>query len=249
MRFNEVIFKYGYPFISKEIAQTIYGIRVSEKNGRFNTYRHKKISGEMRGSRYNTERWKALKDVDFSISHICCNVMKKAPFKSYEKQTGRKPIIGTMAQESLLREQQWIRNGCNAFDLKRPESTPMAFWTEQDVLRYIKENDVKIASIYGEVVNTDDDGLEYYETLTDCKYKTTGCRRSGCIFCGFGAHLDEDEGRFVRLKRTHPKKYMYCMDGGGYDEDGLWKPNKDGLGMAHCIDELNRLYGKGFIKY
>lgn len=35
---------------------------------------------------------------------------------------------------------------------------------------------------------------------------------------------------------------------GGYDLDGFWKPTKDGLGMAHCIEELNKIYGKEFIK-
>lgn len=36
---------------------------------------------------------------------------------------------------------------------------------------------------------------------------------------------------------------------GEYDEEGLWLPNKKGLGMAHCIDTINRLYGKELIKY
>lgn len=39
------------------------------------------------------------------------------------------------------------------------------------------------------------------------------------------------------------------FSGGGYDENGIWKPTKEGLGMAHCIDELNKIYGKDFIKY
>lgn len=51
------------------------------------------------------------------------------------------------------------------------------------------------------------------------------------------------------MKRTHPKQYDYCMGGGEYDEEGLWGPNKKGLGMAHCIDEINRLKGKVLIKY
>ena len=34
-----------------------------------------------------------------------------------------------------------------------------------------------------------------------------------------------------------------------YDTDGLWKPTKDGLGMKHCIDEINKIYGKDFIRY
>lgn len=37
----------------------------------------------------------------------------------------------------------------------------------------------------------------------------------------------------------------YCNGGGSYDpEDGLWKPDKNGFGMAHVFDELNKLYGR-----
>lgn len=29
----------------------------------------------------------------------------------------------------------------------------------------------------------------------------------------------------------------------------VWRPTKDGLGMRHMFEELNRLYGDEFIKY
>ena len=67
------------------------------------------------------------------------------------------------------------------------------------------------------------------------------------MFCGFGAHRDE-KSRFVLLKETHRKLYDYCMGGGAFCE-GVWKPTKSGLGMAYVIDQLNRIYGKDFIKY
>ena len=78
---------------------------------------------------------------------------------------------------------------------------------------------------------------------------TTGCDRTGCIFCGFGCHLDKEPSRFQRLKETHPRQYAYCMGGGEYGEDGIWRPSKDGLGMRHVFDELNKIYGDDFIKY
>lgn len=81
------------------------------------------------------------------------------------------------------------------------------------------------------------------------RLQTTGCDRTGCIFCGFGCHLEKGEGRFERLKRTHPRQYSYCISGGEYDETGIWKPSKDGLGMGHVFEELNRIYGDGFIRY
>lgn len=159
-----------------------------------------------------------------------------------------------MASESNLREKIWMMYGCNAFNSKRATSQPLSFWTEQDVLQYIKENNIPIASVYGDVVYKDDSdqmriedyGIEGCGTEKLC---TTGCDRTGCIFCAFGAHLEKGESRFERLKRTHPKQYDYCMGGGAYDTDGLWKPTKDGLGLRHCIDVLNSIYGENFIKY
>ena len=94
-------------------------------------------------------------------------------------------------------------------------------------------------------------GEQYFLTLceVDGDICTTGAERTGCMFCGFGSSVEKGEGRFQRMKRTHPKQYDYCMGGGEYDEEGLWVPNKNGLGMAHCIDEINRLKGKVLIKY
>lgn len=168
--------------------------------------------------------------------------MKKAPLNKLHKNA----IIATTAEESQLRQTDWIKNGCNAFNSKTPKSKPISFWTEQDILQYIKDNNLPIASVYGEVVEQGNNGQCCIEGCG--KIQCTGCQRTGCIFCGFGAHL-EAESRFQRLKRTHPKQYDYCMNGGAYDTDGLWKPTKEGLGMKHCIDVLNDIYGKDFIKY
>jgi hypothetical protein len=38
------------------------------------------------------------------------------------------------------------------------------------------------------------------------------------------------------------------MNGGEY-VDGVWKPNKQGLGMSHVFDEINKIYGDKFIDY
>lgn len=252
MRFDEVIKKYGYPIISKSVANCI---RLA-KGG--SPYRLKRMRGEAmmddgKKSWYNTEKYAPLMQCDFEVSERCCDVMKKKPVKDFEKKTGKKPFIATMAQESLLREKNWRVFGCNSFDSARPKSMPLSFWTEQDVLQYIKKYNIPIASVYGEVVyqeepeqmRVEEYGIDGCGTEPLC---TTGCNRTGCIFCAFGAHL-EAESRFERLKQTHPRQYEYCIGGGEYDEKGVWKPNKQGLGMGHVFDELNKIYGDGFIKY
>ena len=257
MRFDEVIKKYGYPIISKDVSECVYGGRKAlQKNDGKYTYRLKRLYGDVKvkGSFFDLSKWEPLLHVDFRISSNCCDVMKKGPVKLHAKQTGKCPITAQMACESKLRTQKWLQNGCNGFDMKSPISNPMSFWLEQDVLEYIKRFGVEIPSVYGEIVYKDaPEQIRIEESLCDgigCDpLCTTGCSRTGCIFCGFGAHLEKGESRFERLKRTHPRQYEYCIGGGEYNEDGVWQPNKQGLGMGHVFDELNRLYGDGFIKY
>jgi 3'-phosphoadenosine 5'-phosphosulfate sulfotransferase (PAPS reductase)/FAD synthetase len=254
MSFVEVITKYGYPFISKEVSECVAQAKLSEKTGKY-SYRFLKLNGtalDKNGNKsiYNIEKWKPLLYVDFNISNMCCNVMKKKPIHEYNKKVNKVPITAQMAEESRLREQKWLNSGCNGFNLKQPISNPMSFWTEQDILAYIKSNNLPIASVYGDIVYKSKDNALYEQTLCDCDNKlcTTGCHRTGCIFCGFGMHLEKDESRFERLKRTHPQLYDYCLRGGEYNESGIWQP-KNGLGMQHIFDELNKIYGKDFIKY
>ena len=254
MRFDEVIREYGYPLISKEVSECVSQGRIALTSDKY-PYRLQKLRGtalkkDGTKSKFNKAKYKPLLYVDFKISNMCCNVMKKASAHAYTKSSGRFPITAQTAEESMLRTQQWLKNGCNGFDMKSPISNPMSFWTEQDILRYIKKSGLRIASVYGDIFYKNSDGELYKETLCDnaCDLCATGAKRTGCIFCMYGAH-NKDDDRFIRLKRTHPRQYEYCMGGGAYDDDGFWKPNKDGLGMKHVIDEVNKIYGKGFIKY
>lgn len=257
MSFVEVIKKYGYPMISKEVSKCVNSARrLDSKYGQVCRERlegtHKQKSGEI--SRFNCEKYKPLLDVDFYISHRCCDVMKKNPSHEYAKRTGRKQITAQMATESRLREQQWIKFGCNGFNMTTPTSNPMSFWTEQDVLQYIKKHNLPIASVYGEVEYINDPEQIRFEDLdtellSSEKLHTTGCQRTGCVFCGFGCHREAPPSRFERLKITHPRQYEYCIGGGEYNEDGIWQPSKEGLGMGHVFDVLNNIFGEGFIRY
>lgn len=246
MRFDEVIKAYGYPIISKDVAQTVYYAKT--KNAKWAWQRLNGLNPNTDEASPFMERYKKYKpltDVDFNCSDICCKVMKEAPLREISKYT--KPIVGIMTSESDRRMKSWLRTGCNAFDGKQPISKPMSFWTNQDVLQFLKSRNIPIASVYGDIVYKGDDGMFYENSICGGNLCTTGCQRTGCMFCAFGAHLEE-ESRFVRLKQTHPKHYKYCMEGGEY-VNGIWQPNSKGLGMAHVLDTLNRIYGKDFIKY
>lgn len=213
MNFRKVIETYGYPLASKEISKQISAARRGAKNAIL-AFDGKDVAGNETEYRKRYKKWKFLYESNIPISEKCCEVMKKKPAKKYEKETGRKPIIATMAEESTLRAQAWLKNGCNAFDGKRRTSQPMSFWTEQDVLTYLKEYHIPYAPVYGEIV--DENG----------KLKTTGASRTGCMFCMFGVHLEKEPNRFQCMKITHPKIHDYCM-----------KPMADGgLGLAEVLD-------------
>lgn len=251
MRFDEVIRRYGYPMISKDTALVLYYARRGSESANLKLH-GKNCDGSPSWYRGRFVKYSALLSVDFCISDMCCSRMKEFPEKLYQRSSRRYPILATMATESVRRETAWLKTGCNILGTKTAVSKPMSFWTEQDVLHYIKERDLPIASVYGEIVPESDPGqvtIDDFGCDSGCKLCTTGAKRTGCIFCGFGAHLEKGETRFQRLKRTHPKQYAYCLGGGAYDEDGLWKPDKNGLGMKHVFDTLNEIYGKDFIRY
>lgn len=275
MRFSEVISTYGYPLIGKEVAEKIYYARRIGKTGTYQNQTREELQGWRRRclmndvgekSLFNKEKWLPIaRDFPVAISHNCCNVMKKAPMSLYQKLTGRVPVIATLAEESRLRKQIWLKEGCNAFDGKKQSSKPMSFWTNQDVLSYIAQNKLPICSVYGEVVGDNDN---YTIDDTGCKLHCTGCQRTGCVFCMFGAH-SRDDRRFLELAEISPAQYDYCMRGGQWvdnphydpaapEYDGAWKnwnpkkiwvPSKTGLGMKFVIDEFNALYPNNKIKY
>ena len=192
--FRQVIEKHGYPVIGKEQSEWIHRIRVGDPN----VFRAKfhGVMPDGRPTQYKlAEQWRFLLDAPFKIGGGCCNEMKKKPLGRYAKASGRFSYIGTMASESHLRIQQWLKTGCNAFDAKRPTSMPLSFWLESDVWEYLRRYEVPYSKIYD-----------------------MGYERTGCIFCAFGAHLDTQPTRFQRLQKTHPKLWRYCMrdwDAGG----------------------------------
>lgn len=248
MRFDEVVKKYGYPVISKSVS---HAVRIAKRNPNGKVM-HNLFNPENKG-RFGCYKWKFLIDSYIPTSEECCNVMKKKPAKKYANQTGRKAITGTMADESNLRYSNWLQNGCNAFEAKTPISQPLSFWTKQDILHYLKLYDVPYCSVYGDIVVDDsmfvDSGIENQMNIIDflgCYeendiLKTTGCDRTGCIFCMFGCHLEKEPNRFQRLKETHPRQYEYCI-GGGEIVDGKLQPNKEGLGLGKVLDFINVKY-------
>ena len=201
MRFKDVLRTYGYAVVSKETSQKLREARTTKSDKlrdlRLGAGRHA-IPG----------RYRYLLDAPFKISEQCCTVFKKRPAKAYEHRTGRAPVIATMASESDLRRQSWMKYGCNAFAAARPISRPMSVWTEQDVLEYIVTNRLEIAPEYGQIEGTPGN------------YHLSGMSRTGCMFCLYGLHLNPGEAaeRFRYMREHHPHLYELCINDLGLGE-------------------------------
>jgi 3'-phosphoadenosine 5'-phosphosulfate sulfotransferase (PAPS reductase)/FAD synthetase len=186
MNFKKVIEKYGYPAISKEQSKYIREVQ----RGTTKYMEDKRRFGK-NGTRSGmvSKKWQFLFEADFKVSDQCCDVMKKHPLHQYEKN-GKKPFIGTMAEDSMLRKQSYIRYGCNMSNGK--QSRPMMFWNEDDVWEYIRSKDLAYSKIYD-----------------------MGEKRTGCMFCMFGVHMEKSDlfnkNRFQRMKVSHPNMYKYCI--------------------------------------
>ena len=227
--FTQILEKYGYPIISKEVSDVINGARKGQP------YRLARLNGELldkngKKSIYNCENYKYLLDAPFKISARCCYHMKKAPLNKFERQSGRHPITGVLACESKLREQSWIKFGCNGFERQRPLSQPLAFWLEEDILRYLKMTGIPYAPIYGDIV-------ESRKKNGTPILKTTGVSRSGCMYCMYGVHLEHEPNRFQLMQVTHPQQYDYCINklgcGAVLDYIGVPYRNQQ-LEVDHC---------------
>lgn len=203
MQFKEVIEKFGYPVISKKVARGINDLQnASEKNkNRCNLLLTGKTKENKDAPSFKMpKKWLKLISAPFKVSEKCCHYIKKSPLDKYSKKNKKYPYVGVMASESNMREKQYLKNGCNFFG-KIPISMPMAFWTREDILEYIKINNLPYCSVYGDIVK-DENG----------KWQTTGEQRTGCMFCMFGVHLEKEPNRFQRMKVTHPSQYKFCME-------------------------------------
>ncbi|MDR2385184.1 MAG: phosphoadenosine phosphosulfate reductase family protein, partial [Tannerella sp.] len=166
MHIRQIIEKYGFPLISKEQSQYVR----QAKHTKSERLRNIRLYGSINGIGKIAERWKFLIDAPFDVSEKCCDFLKKKPFQKFQKQSGLFPVIGTMASESRLRFQKWLKHGCNSFETNMIASYPLSIWTEADVWDYIlRKFNLPYSPIYD-----------------------MGLKRTGCMFCGFGCHLKND---------------------------------------------------------
>jgi len=201
--FKQILTEYGYPVVSKKVSRYVQDLQnETEKNKNVCNLRR---TGYNRKGIYCpsyklSKKWLYLVNAPFKISDKCCHYMKKSPLDTYAKQSNSVPFIGMLACESKMREKEYLSHGCNFYNGRIPQSMPISFWLEQDILTYIKEYNIPYSSIYGEL-QTQDNLLKF-----------TGEQRTGCMFCMFGAHMETEPNRFQRMKISHPSQYKYCIE-------------------------------------
>ena len=205
--------KYGFPLVSKDQAFKIDLVRKNPNSASAQKF--------MRDSNKFTisKCFRYLCDTEkckYHTSAVCCNKLKKDPCKRYEHESGLRPIVATMASESMLRETDYLRVGqCNKFDQGHEKSKPLSIWMEEDIWQFIRENNIEIAEIYAK-----------------------GVDRTGCVGCGFGAQMKDDR-RLETFYRLYPKYYNMVLNfennGVTYREalremlavNGLWLPDEN----------------------
>lgn len=196
MNFKQVLDKYGFPILSKEISMGFDRYR----NTKDPVQKDLRINGGINPTSGRKQqrsipiKWQYLLDSGLKFSERCCDVLKKEPFKRYEKESKRRPYVGTMVDESEARKKAYARSGCNSFTDKG-QSKPISFWTEAHIWEYIKKHNLPYSKIYD-----------------------MGETRTGCMFCMFGMHMEAKPNRFDRMKVTHPKHYDACMNKYGMKE-------------------------------
>lgn len=100
MNIRQVVTKYGYSIVSKEVAAYVEEARVKPDGRSAARLRGEYVRSNGTPSEFNCQKWEYLLFAPFAISSRCCAVMKKQPMNGYARKTQRVPTMATMAQES-----------------------------------------------------------------------------------------------------------------------------------------------------
>jgi len=189
---HEVIEQYGSPCFSKNSDDII---------GRYQRGNHTKSvmmyingtrnDGETMFKLNNNARELLLADRLPKISNLCCYHLKKKPSHDYEKESGRKAILGIMASESQMRKSRY--KSCFTQDKK---FTPLWDCSEELMNEIYKQYNIELPSIYQWVNQT------------------------GCAGCPYGMGLNHTEVELA-LMSPQKRAYVTKLFGAVYRIRGL----------------------------
>ena len=192
---QEIYEKYGKPCFNKTHDQYIYYFQRGSTAPSVNDYIYG--IGKNEFSRFKLPKYareKLLNGELPRISNKCCNYLKKEPGKKYAKKTGKHWILGTRADESLMRKRAY--KGCFH---KNGNFTPIWDLTdemEEAIYFYYK---IEIPPIYN--------------VLT----------RTGCMGCPYGRSVEKELQTLSDNQYNYVLslfKDIYVVKGINYERDG-----------------------------
>lgn len=197
--------KYGVPLVSKNASEFLS--RLQSHNFQFEDEPFEKLYsiytkckaalrwwcnkwGEK--SRFNI-KWNAglkekliQKKPKFKVSCMCCTESKKNPLTNYEKKIHADLIItGERKSEGGVRAGR--HSSC--FESKKgvDHFMPLFFWNNETKVYYKEQEKI---------------------VYSDC-YEVWGMKRTGCVGCPFGQHIDEE---LELIGEYEPKLYKACWN-------------------------------------
>ena len=182
--------KYGIPCFSKEQDFYIYYYQKALRENKIpaKTYVDK-INGTYKTGFNISKKAKeyVLSGQAHKITHLCCYYLKKKPFHDFEKETGKKVILGIRSSESALRKKQY--NTCFTKDKK---FTPIHDLTDELLEKIIKEYNIEVPKVYKHI------------------------SRTGCMGCPYGSYKKECE-KELELITSNQRKFVINLFKESYD--------------------------------
>lgn len=112
------------------------------------------------------------------VSNKCCKVIKKDTLQKYEKESGKKAILGVRGGESALRKAQY--KTCFTKDKK---FTPIHNLSDELLEKIIKKYNIEVPEVYKHI------------------------NRTGCMGCPYGSRSGNTE-RELKLINKNQKKFV-----------------------------------------
>ncbi len=159
MKPSEIKEKYGIPCFTKFQDEMIKRYQ----NGSRTKNTMDAVTGENRikFKLNKTAKELLLSDKLHKVSNLCCKVIKKDTLKKYEKETGKKAIVGVRGNESVMRKSQYT----SCFT-KKGIFTPLWDLTDDILNEIYKRYNIEIPGVY--------------------KY----INRTGCMGCPYGKNTE-----------------------------------------------------------
>lgn len=123
-----------------------------------------------------TAKTKLLDGTLHRVSPNCCKYLKKEPFKEYEKESGKKAILGVRGAESALRKTKY-----NTCFQKNGRFTPLHDLSNETLDKIYEKYNIEIPEVYNHIC------------------------RTGCMGCPYGSYKHDTEKELALINENQKK--------------------------------------------